>query len=82
MNFEGVRGGGESVVGVTVPESGYAGDGDVEASAIEESMPERIAMPRVPARVLRQPCGSVRRCSEDCSKAKERLTTTKYSKSH
>lgn len=70
-------------MGVTVPESGYAGDGDVEASAIEESMPERIAMPRVPARVLRQPCDSVRRrCSEDGSKAKERLTTTKHSKSH
>jgi hypothetical protein len=36
-------------MGVAVPESGYAGDGNVEASVIEESMPERIAMPRVPA---------------------------------
>jgi hypothetical protein len=49
MNFVGVRGGGESVTGVAVPESGYAGDGKVEASVIEANMPDRIAIPSVPA---------------------------------
>ena len=49
MNFVGVRSGGAtSVVGVAVPESGYAGDGAVDVLVIEERMPERIAMPNVP----------------------------------
>ena len=49
MNREGVRGGDSSVVGVAVPESGYAGDGKLEdASWREDKMPERIAMPNVP----------------------------------
>src|SRR2546423_11851725 len=42
VNLVGVRGGGESVVGVAVPESGYAGEGDVEACVIDARMPERI----------------------------------------
>ena len=54
MNFVGVRGGGESVVGVAVPESGYAGEGEVEASEIEESMPESIAIPSVPVEIIGQ----------------------------
>ena len=69
-------------MGVAVPESGYAGDGNAEASVIEESMPERIAMPRVPARILRQ----LRTLSDDgartSSKAKETLTTTEHGKRH
>jgi hypothetical protein len=36
------------VVGVAVPESGYAGEGAVEAVEREDRMPERIAMPSVP----------------------------------
>ena len=47
-NFEGVRGGGPSEVGVAVPESGYAGEGNVDASLREDKMPERIAIPSVP----------------------------------
>ncbi len=48
-NFVGVRNGGAaSVVGVAVPESGYAGEGTVDVWVIEERMPERIAMPSVP----------------------------------
>jgi hypothetical protein len=54
MNFVGVRGGGESVIGVAVPESGYAGEGAVEASEIEESMPESIAIPSVPVEIIGQ----------------------------
>jgi hypothetical protein len=54
MNFVGVRGGGKSVVGVAVPESGYAGEGEVEASVMEESMPESIAIPSVPVDIIRQ----------------------------
>ena len=54
MNFVGVRGGGESVIGVAVPESGYAGEGEVEASEIEESMPESIAIPSVPVEIIGQ----------------------------
>lgn len=53
-NFVGVRGGGESVIGVAVPESGYAGEGEVEASEIEESMPESIAIPSVPVEIIGQ----------------------------
>jgi hypothetical protein len=56
MNFVGVRGGGESVTGVAVPESGYAGEGEVEASEIEESMPESIAIPSVPVEIIGQLC--------------------------
>ncbi len=47
-NLEGVLGGGASEVGVTVPESGPAGDGICEVSLSEEKMPDSIAMPRVP----------------------------------
>jgi hypothetical protein len=54
MNLVGVRGGGESVIGVAVPESGYAGEGEVEASEIEESMPESIAIPSVPVERIGQ----------------------------
>jgi len=39
-----VRVGEASVVGVAVPESGYAGEGRFDASVREE----RIAMPRLP----------------------------------
>jgi hypothetical protein len=58
MNFVGVRGGGESAIGVAVPESGYAGEGEVRASEIEESMPESIAIPNVPMEIIGQvmPC--------------------------
>ena len=53
MNFEGARlwgEGEESVVGVVVPESGYAGEGACErvASDKEERIPLRMAMPSVP----------------------------------
>ena len=56
MKFVGVRGGGNegewSVVGVAVPESGYAGEGEVEEAVLrEERMPERMAMPSVPENV-------------------------------
>jgi hypothetical protein len=54
MNFVGVRGGGESVVGVAVPESGYEGEGEVEVSEIDESMPESIAIPSVPVEIIGQ----------------------------
>jgi hypothetical protein len=43
--------GGFSVVGVAVPESGYAGDGAVEcAFEREDRIPDNIAMPSVPRR--------------------------------
>lgn len=53
IKFEGVRWGSddeESVVGVAVPESGYAGEGACERvdSLREERIPERMAMPSVP----------------------------------
>ena len=53
MKFVGVRNGpsigDSSVVGVAVPESGYAGEGDVECAFVRASrMPDRIAMPSVP----------------------------------
>jgi len=54
MKFVGVRCGGPSVVGVAVPESGYAGDGAVEASLRDVRIPDRMAMPRVPGR--EKPC--------------------------
>ena len=37
-----------------MPESGYAGEGEVEASEIEESMPESIAIPSVPVEIIGQ----------------------------
>ncbi len=43
-----MRVGEASVVGVAVPESGYAGEGRFDASVREERIPERIAMPRLP----------------------------------
>lgn len=46
--MEGVLGGGPSEVGVTVPESGAAGDGICEDSLSEEKMPDKMAIPRVP----------------------------------
>jgi hypothetical protein len=48
MKLVGVRCGGPSVVGVAVPESGYAGDGAVEASVKDDRIPDRMAMPSVP----------------------------------
>ncbi len=51
-NLEGVLGGGASEVGVTVPESGAAGDGVCEVSLSEENMPDNMAMPRVPVSKL------------------------------
>lgn len=48
INLEGVLDGGASEVGVTVPESGAAGDGICEVSLSEEKMPDKMAMPRVP----------------------------------
>ena len=56
MKFEGVRLGREdeeSVVGVAVPESGYAGEGACESvdSLREERIPDRMAMPSVPCEI-------------------------------
>lgn len=48
INLDGVVGGGASEVGVTVPESGAAGDGICEVSLSEEKMPDKMAVPRVP----------------------------------
>ena len=51
MKWEGVRGGVDdlSLVGVAVPESGYAGDGAIEGwDEMDERIPLRIAMPSVP----------------------------------
>lgn len=68
MNLDGVRAGGVSETGVAVPESGRAGDGMCEDSLREEKMPERMAMPRVPDRVVK-PIHAFERKGE--------LTTTK-----
>ena len=50
MNLLGVEDGGISVVGVAVPESGYAGEGCDGCCEKERDarMPLRIAIPRVP----------------------------------
>lgn len=48
MNLEGVLGGVISDMGVTVPESGGAGDGICEDSLREEKMPDKMATPSVP----------------------------------
>ena len=48
MNLEGVLGGAVSEVGVTVPESGGAGEGMCEDSLREEKIPDKIAIPSVP----------------------------------
>ena len=54
MNLEGVRVGGLSEVGVTVPESGHASEGVWEDSPREEKTPDRIAIPSVPVRDVRE----------------------------
>jgi hypothetical protein len=54
MNLEGVRAGGVSEVGVTVPESGHIGEGIWEDSLREEKMPDKIAIPSVPVRDIRR----------------------------
>ncbi len=57
MKLVGVRRGIDgdcSVVGVAVPESGYAGEGAVDAVEREESMPESMAIPSVPKQSVRQ----------------------------
>ena len=70
--LEGVRrgiDGGCSVVGVAVPESGYAGEGAVEAVEREERMPDNMAIPSVPGSFCQTSHSSnmqaVRTASED-----------------